>query len=52
MRNRSEGVLQTHEKVLLVTNIKVDGEPIGGYEELVALDGVGMPDLRARKKRE
>jgi len=31
LRNRNEGVLQTHEKVLLVTNIKVDGEPIGAF---------------------
>jgi alpha-ketoglutarate-dependent taurine dioxygenase len=31
LRSRAEGVVQTHEKVLLVTNIKVDGEPIGAF---------------------
>jgi taurine dioxygenase len=31
LRNRAEGVLQDHEKVLLVTNIKVDGQPIGAF---------------------
>jgi taurine dioxygenase len=28
---RAEGVLQDHEKVLLVTNIKIDGEAIGTF---------------------
>ena len=31
MRARTEGVQQDHEKVLLVTNIKVDGQPIGAF---------------------
>src|ERR1700704_2834580 len=31
LRNRAEGVQQDHEKVLLVTNIKVDGQPIGAF---------------------
>ena len=31
LRARAEGVEQTHEKVLLVTNIKVDGTPIGAF---------------------
>jgi taurine dioxygenase len=31
LRTRAEGVEQNHEKVLLVTNIKVDGEPIGAF---------------------
>jgi taurine dioxygenase len=31
LRARAEGVQQTHEKVLLVTNIKVDGNPIGAF---------------------
>lgn len=31
LRDRTEGVLQDHEKVLLVTNIKVDGQPIGAF---------------------
>jgi taurine dioxygenase len=31
LRARAEGSLQDHEKVLLVTNIKVDGEPIGAF---------------------
>jgi taurine dioxygenase len=31
LRSRAEGVQQEHEKVLLVTNIKVDGKPIGAF---------------------
>jgi taurine dioxygenase len=31
LRTRAEGVQQDHEKVLLVTNIKVDGKPIGAF---------------------
>jgi taurine dioxygenase len=31
LRARAEGVEQTHEKVLLVTNIKVEGQPIGAF---------------------
>jgi taurine dioxygenase len=31
LRSRTEGTQQDHEKVLLVTNIKVDGEPIGAF---------------------
>src|SRR5882724_2481687 len=31
LRSRAEGIEQTHEKVLLVTNIKVDGQPIGAF---------------------
>jgi taurine dioxygenase len=31
LRSRAEGVQQDHEKVLLVTNIKVDGKPIGAF---------------------
>jgi len=31
LKNRSEGILQDHEKVLLVTNIKIDGEAIGAF---------------------
>ena len=31
LRSRAEGIEQTHEKVLLVTNIKVEGEPIGAF---------------------
>lgn len=31
LRKRAEGIYQDHEKVLLVTNIKVDGEPIGAF---------------------
>jgi taurine dioxygenase len=31
LKNRAEGVLQDHEKILLVTNIKVDGEAIGAF---------------------
>jgi taurine dioxygenase len=33
LRSRAEGIYQTNEKVLLVTNIKVDGEPIGAFGE-------------------
>jgi taurine dioxygenase len=31
LRNRAEGVQQDHEKVLLVTNIKENGKPIGAF---------------------
>src|SRR3984893_4776684 len=31
LRTRAEGIQQDHEKVLLVTNIKVDGQPIGAF---------------------
>src|SRR5579862_9844971 len=31
LRARAEGIQQDHEKVLLVTNIKVDGKPIGAF---------------------
>ncbi|MGH6673100.1 MAG: TauD/TfdA dioxygenase family protein [Xanthobacteraceae bacterium] len=31
LRARAEGVQQDHDKVLLVTNIKVDGKPIGAF---------------------
>jgi taurine dioxygenase len=31
LRARAEGIYQDHEKVLLVTNIKVDGQPIGAF---------------------
>ena len=31
LRARAEGIQQNHEKVLLVTNIKVDGQPIGAF---------------------
>lgn len=31
LRTRAEGVAQDHEKVLLVTNIKVDGKAIGAF---------------------
>ncbi|HTI85439.1 MAG TPA: TauD/TfdA family dioxygenase [Alphaproteobacteria bacterium] len=31
LRGRAEGIYQTHEKVLLVTNIRVDGKPIGAF---------------------
>src|SRR5262249_44175863 len=33
LRSRAEGVLQDNEKVLLVSNIKVDGQPIGAFGE-------------------
>src|SRR6202163_243715 len=33
LRARTEGVQQDNEKVLLVTNIKVDGQPIGAFGE-------------------
>jgi len=33
LRSRAEGIYQTNEKVLLVTNIKVDGQPIGAFGE-------------------
>ena len=33
LRTRAEGVEQNHEKVLLVTNIKVDGQAIGAFGE-------------------
>jgi taurine dioxygenase len=31
LRGRAEGIYQTHDKVLLVTNIRVDGKPIGAF---------------------
>ena len=31
LRARAEGIHQDNEKVLLVTNIKVDGQPIGAF---------------------
>jgi taurine dioxygenase len=31
LRSRAEGIRQDNEKVLLVTNIKVDGQPIGAF---------------------
>src|SRR5579871_2994582 len=33
LRARTEGVLQDNQKILLVSNIKVDGEPIGAFGE-------------------
>jgi taurine dioxygenase len=33
LRARTEGLLQDNEKVLLVSNIKVDGQPIGSFGE-------------------
>ena len=33
LRSRAEGIQQDHEKVLLVTNIKVDGKAIGAFGE-------------------
>jgi taurine dioxygenase len=33
LRNRAEGTQQDNEKVLLVSNIKVDGKPIGAFGE-------------------
>ena len=33
LRNRAEGILQDNEKVLLVTNITVDGQPVGAFGE-------------------
>jgi taurine dioxygenase len=33
LRSRAEGIYQDNEKVLLVTNIKVDGAPIGAFGE-------------------
>jgi len=33
LRARAEGIYQDHEKVLLVTNITVDGQPIGAFGE-------------------
>src|SRR5204863_5778577 len=33
LRARAQGVEQTHEKVLLVSNIVVDGQPIGAFGE-------------------
>src|SRR5262249_17264934 len=33
LKARTEGIEQTHEKVLLVSNIKVDGVPIGAFGE-------------------
>lgn len=31
LKERTEGVYQTNENILLVTNIKVDGQPIGAF---------------------
>lgn len=31
LASRAEGLLQDHEKILLVTNIKIDGEAIGAF---------------------
>ena len=31
LRGRAEGIQQDHKKILLVTNIKVDGNPIGAF---------------------
>src|ERR1700720_3009742 len=31
LRGRTEGIQQDHKKILLVTNIKVDGQPIGAF---------------------
>jgi len=31
LRERTEGIQQDHKKILLVTNIKVDGQPIGAF---------------------
>src|SRR5216684_880381 len=31
LRGRAEGIQQDHKKILLVTNIKVDGQPIGAF---------------------
>jgi taurine dioxygenase len=33
LRGRTEGVLQDNQKILLVSNIKVDGQPIGAFGE-------------------
>jgi alpha-ketoglutarate-dependent taurine dioxygenase len=33
LRNRAEGILQDNEKILLVSNITVDGQPIGAFGE-------------------
>jgi taurine dioxygenase len=33
LRGRTEGIYQTNENTLLVTNIKVDGQPIGAFGE-------------------
>src|SRR6267154_950680 len=33
LRGRAEGIRQDHKKILLVTNIKVDGTPIGAFGE-------------------
>jgi taurine dioxygenase len=31
LKSRAEGILQDHEKILLVTNIRIDGEAIGAF---------------------
>jgi taurine dioxygenase len=31
LRSRAEGIQQDHRKILLVTNIKIDGAPIGAF---------------------
>jgi taurine dioxygenase len=33
LRGRTEGLLQDNQKILLVSNIKVDGQPIGAFGE-------------------
>ena len=33
LRGRTEGIQQDHKKILLVSNIKVDGQPIGAFGE-------------------
>ena len=33
LRSRAEGILQDNDKVLLVSNIRVDGQPIGAFGE-------------------
>jgi taurine dioxygenase len=33
LRDRAEGIKQDNQKVLLVSNIKVDGKPIGAFGE-------------------
>ena len=31
LRERTEGIYQTNENILLVTNVKVDGQPVGAF---------------------
>jgi taurine dioxygenase len=33
LRSRTEGIRQDHDKILLVSNITIDGEPIGAFGE-------------------